>query len=205
MPDGKRAAVRQRKGTGAAVVRMGMKKIFLFILICFFICYPSSVFAKKQIQSLTFTTIEDILPFFPLLYKTWKVEKSTESVKNDVKSVSYLLSDTVGIVATGSIKGEITSIVVFVTYDKKREKHEAALNFIEDSIKAVNVIGLMAIKNFTNEKNSELNDKLIEHLSLKNSDVVKGKTVDAPIKNQGVKLEATFIKGTYLVTADAVD
>lgn len=34
MPDGKRAAVRQREGTGAAVVRMGMKETVLALLIC---------------------------------------------------------------------------------------------------------------------------------------------------------------------------
>lgn len=182
-----------------------MKRFLLPILLCFLISYPSSVFAKKQIQALTFSSIEDILPFFPLTYKTWKIQKDTESINKDIKSVSYILSDTVGMVATGKTTGEISSIIVFVTFDKNKEEQQAALNFLEDSVKAVNVIGFMSIKNFFSKEYVELSEKLIEHLSLKNSDILDGKPADANIKKQGVKLEARFVKGVYFVGADAVD
>lgn len=205
MPDGKRAAVWSGGGTGAVVVRMGMKRFLLAVLLCFFVCYPASAFAKKQIQNLTFSSIEDILPIFPMMYKAWNIEKGTESIENDRKSVSYLLSDTVGIVATGKITGEISGLIVFVTFDKKNEEHESALKFLEDSVRAVNVIAFMSVKNFTSKKYSELSNKLIDHLSLKNSDILNGKPADANIKKQGIKLEARFVNGTYFVTADAIN
>mgnify|MGYP005759352923 FL=1 len=182
-----------------------MKRVLLAILLCFFVCNPTFAFAKKQIQNLTFSSVEDILPIFPLIYKTWKIDKDTESINKDIKSVSYILSNTVGMVVTGKTTGEVYSITVFATVDKNIDEKEAILNFLEDSTKAVNVIGIMSIKNFIKKEKAELAEKLIEHLSLKNSEILEGKPVDANIKKQGVKLEARFVEGIYFVEADAVD
>ena len=182
-----------------------MKRVLLAILLCFFVCNPTFAFAKKQIQNLTFSSVEDILPIFPLIYKTWKIDKDTESINEDIKSVSYILSNTVGMVVTGKTTGEVYSITVFATVDKNIDEKEAILNFLEDSTKAVNVIGIMSIKNFIKKEKAELAEKLIEHLSLKNSEILEGKPVDANIKKQGVKLEARFVEEIYFVEADAVD
>ena len=182
-----------------------MKKFLLLTLLCVLTCYSTSTLENKQVQSLTFASIEDILPLFPLIYNKWKVEKSTESINNDIKSVSYLLSDTVGIVATGNITGEISNIVAFVNYDKKSVERDDVVNFFEDSARAVNVIGFMSIKDFISKKNIRLKEKLIMYLSLTNTDILKGKSVGVNIKRQGVKLEAKLVDGTYYITADAVD
>ena len=204
MPDGKRAAVRQGEGTGAVMVRVGMRyfRPFLSILLIFLFC--SLCHAKSQLGKLTEAKMNELLPMMVMMDDTWVLTKTGEVNEANLISRSYKFSDTFSFVWRGKPSGKVEDIIITITFDENIPKEIAALKWIDESKTAVDMLGTIAINNYLNPEYSEIRENFIKHLSLENTKIIKGKKEEADIKKQHMKFAASFSPetGFYLLSAE---